>query len=68
MNDTIRWIYDMGDYVSVFIIVGAVITTEMFVQRWLAMLIAIVAILLARAVSVFGVVVFSLFVQVPTMG
>lgn len=57
-----KYLWDMLSYVanvSVFIIVGAVITTEMFEQRWLAMLIAIVAILLARAVSVFGVL--SLF-------
>jgi CPA1 family monovalent cation:H+ antiporter len=44
--------------VSVFLIVGAVITLEMFEQRWLAMLIAIVAILLARLISVYGVLAF----------
>ena len=48
--------------VSVFLVVGAVVTLEMFEQRWLAMLIAIAAILLARAVSVYGVLgIFSLF-------
>ena len=48
--------------VSVFLVVGAVITLEMFEQRWLAMLIAIAAILLARAVSIYGVLgIFSLF-------
>ncbi len=36
----------------VFIIVGAVITLSMFEQRWLAMLIAIVAILVSRVVAV----------------
>jgi len=44
--------------VSVFLIVGAVITLGMFEQRWLAMLIAIVALLLARAISVYGVLLF----------
>lgn len=38
----------------VFLIVGAVITLSMFEERWLAMLIAIGAVLLARAVSVYG--------------
>jgi CPA1 family monovalent cation:H+ antiporter len=57
-----KYLWSMLSYVanvSVFIIVGAVITTEMFEQRWLAMLIAIVAILLARTISVYGVL--SLF-------
>ena len=44
--------------VSVFLVVGAVITLEMFEQRWLAMLIAILAILVARAVSVYGLLAF----------
>ncbi len=44
--------------VSVFLIVGAVITLGMFEQRWLAMLIAIVALLIARAISVYGVLLF----------
>ncbi len=56
--------------VSVFLVVGAVITLEMFEQRWLAMLIAIIAILLARAISVYGVLAFfalfkSLKVSLP---
>ena len=41
--------------VSVFLVMGAVITLEMFEQRWLAMLIAIVSLLIARAISVYGV-------------
>lgn len=45
--------------VSVFIIVGAVITLNMFEQRWLAILIAIIAILFARIISTFTVL--SLF-------
>jgi CPA1 family monovalent cation:H+ antiporter len=44
--------------VSVFLVVGAVITLEMFEQRWLAMLIAILAILVARAISVYGLLAF----------
>ena len=47
--------------VSVFLVMGAVITLQMFEHRWLAMLIAIAAILLARAVSVYGVLVFFAF-------
>lgn len=38
----------------VFIVMGVVITVGMFEDRWLAMLIAIVAVLLARAVSTYG--------------
>ncbi len=44
--------------VSVFVIVGAVITLGMFEQRWLAMLIAIAALLVARAISIYGVLLF----------
>ena len=40
---------------------GAVITLEMFEQRWLAMLIAIVSLLIARAFSVYGVLLFFAF-------
>ena len=47
--------------VSVFLVVGAVITLEMFEQRWLAMLIAIVSLLIARAISVYGVLLFFAF-------
>jgi CPA1 family monovalent cation:H+ antiporter len=48
--------------VSVFLMMGAVITMDMFEQRWLAMLIAIFSLLLARAASVYGVLVlFALF-------
>jgi len=48
--------------VSVFLVMGAVITIDMFEHRWLAMLIAIFALLTARAVSVYGVLsIFSLF-------
>ena len=60
-----KYLWDVLSYVanvSVFLVVGAVITLEMFEQRWLAMLIAIFSLLLARAVSVYGVLaVFSLF-------
>ncbi len=47
--------------ISVFLIVGAVITLDMFEQRWLAMLIAIVALLVARALSVYGVMLLFAF-------
>ncbi|MBE9560663.1 MAG: sodium:proton antiporter [Proteobacteria bacterium] len=60
-----KYLWDVLSYVanvSVFLVVGAVITLEMFEQRWLAILIAIFSLLLARAVSVYGVLaVFSLF-------
>lgn len=39
---------------SVFLLVGMTITSAMFTERWLAMLIAIGAVLLARLVMVFG--------------
>lgn len=38
----------------VFLLVGAVMTLEMFQERWLAILIAWVAIVLARAFSIYG--------------
>ena len=48
--------------VSVFLIVGVVITLEMFEQRWLAILIAILSLIIARAISVYGVLLlFSFF-------
>jgi len=60
-----RYLWDVLSYVanvSVFIVMGAVITLEMFEQRWLAMLIAIISLLVARALSVYGVMlVFSFF-------
>lgn len=52
-----RYLWQMLAYVanvSVFLVMGAVITLQMFEQRWLAMLIAIAAILVARAISVYG--------------
>ena len=60
-----KYLWDVLSHVanvSVFLVVGAVITLEMFEQRWLAMLIAIFSLLLARAISVYGVLVlFSFF-------
>lgn len=38
----------------VFLLMGVTITIEMFEQRWLAMLIGIAALLIARAVGIFG--------------
>ncbi len=38
----------------IFILLGVTITTSMFTERWLAMLIAIAAVLLTRAIAVFG--------------
>ena len=59
-----RYLWSMLSHVanvSVFLIVGAVITLEMFEQRWLAMLIAIGALLVARAISIYGVLLFFAF-------
>lgn len=59
-------LWDMLSYVanvSVFLIVGAVITLEMFEQRWLAMLIAIFSLLVARMVSVYGVLLMFAFTK-----
>ena len=56
-----NYLWDVLSHVAnvcVFLVVGAVITLEMFQQRWLAMLIAIVAILVARAISVYGLLTF----------
>ena len=49
--------------VSVFLIVGAVIGVAMFEQRWLAMLIAILCLVIARAISVYGVLMFFSFFE-----
>lgn len=50
----------------VFLVVGAVITLSMFEERWLAMLIAIGAVTLARAISVYGgLSLISLFLKDP---
>ena len=40
----------------VFIIMGATVTLSMLEERWLAMLIAIATVLLARAASIYGTV------------
>jgi len=39
---------------TVFLLMGATITLAMFTERWLAMLIAIAAVLIARAVATYG--------------
>ena len=61
-----KYLWDVLSHVasvSVFLIVGAVITLEMFEQRWLAMLIAIFSLVLARAVSVYGVMLLFAFIK-----
>lgn len=40
----------------IFLLVGATVTADMFTERWLAMLIAIAAVISARLVTVFGLV------------
>jgi CPA1 family monovalent cation:H+ antiporter len=39
----------------VFLLMGITITTDMFTERWLAMLIGIAAVILARAIGIFGI-------------
>ena len=39
----------------VFLLMGITITTGMFTERWLAMLIGIAAVIIARAVGIFGI-------------
>ncbi len=59
-----KYLWDVLSHVanvSVFLVMGAVITLEMFEQRWLAMLIAIISLLIARAISVYGVMFFFSF-------
>lgn len=59
-----KYFWDMLSHVanvSVFLVMGAVITIEMFEYRWLAMLIAIFSLLVARAISVYGVLMFFSF-------
>lgn len=41
---------------TIFLLVGITITLEMFREQWLAMLIGIAAVLVARAVGIFGVI------------
>ena len=59
-----KYLWDVLSHVanvSVFLVMGAVITLEMFQQRWLAILIAIFALLIARMISVYGVLAFFAF-------
>ena len=51
------YLWDLLGHVAssiVFIIMGVTITVGMFEERWLAMLIAIVAVMVARLISVYG--------------
>ena len=53
----IGYLWDVIGHIAnaiVFIVMGVTITLNMFEERWLAMLIAIVAVLVARAVSTYG--------------
>lgn len=52
-----EYLWDVIGHIAnavVFIIMGVTITLGMFEERWLAMLIAIAAVFIARAVSVYG--------------
>lgn len=51
------YLWDVTGHVAnafVFIIMGVTITVGMFEERWLAMIIAIIAVLVARAMSTYG--------------
>lgn len=66
---------------ALFLLMGVTVTTVMFKERWLAMLIGVIAVFIARAVAVpleleywftvqsiaYGVVLFTLFVNAPTI-
>jgi CPA1 family monovalent cation:H+ antiporter len=55
--DKNAYLWDIIGHIAnaiVFIIMGVTITLSMFEQRWLAMLIAIAAVLTARAISTYG--------------
>ena len=52
-----EYLWDVTGHIAnaiVFIIMGVTVTLSMFEERWLAMLIAIVAVLVARALSVYS--------------
>lgn len=52
----------------IFVIMGLVITFEMFTHQWLAIIIAIVAAIVARTVAVFLIAPFARFVGPPIPG
>ena len=55
--DNNEYLWDVIGHIAnavVFIIMGVTITLSMFEERWLAMLIAIGAVLIARAISTYG--------------
>ncbi len=68
-SDNNKYLWEVISHIAnvfVFLVVGAVITLNMFEERWLAMLIAIGAVSLARAVSVYGgLSLMSLFQKEP---
>ena len=52
-----EYLWDVTGHIAnaiVFIVMGVTITLSMFEERWLAMLIAIAAVLVARAISTYG--------------
>jgi CPA1 family monovalent cation:H+ antiporter len=57
-NTFIDELWEFNAYIAnatIFLLVGITITVEMFREQWLAMLIGIGAVLVARAVGIFGV-------------
>jgi len=61
-------LWEFNAYIAnilIFLLVGITITVEMFTSHWLAMLIGIVSVLVARAVGIF--IVFPLVSKLPTV-
>lgn len=65
--DTWEW---LGLFLNnlLFVLMGLVITLDMFTERWLAMIIAIAAMLVARTLAVTGVSTFSRLLGKPVPG
>jgi CPA1 family monovalent cation:H+ antiporter len=54
----IRWLWQFNAWVAnamVFLLMGVTVTVGMFTERWLAILIGIAAVIIARAAGIFGV-------------
>ncbi len=57
-DDLVGWLWEFNAWIAnalVFLLMGVTITTDMFTERWLAILIGIAAVIIARAAGVFGV-------------
>jgi CPA1 family monovalent cation:H+ antiporter len=53
----IRWLWQFNAWIAsamVFLLMGVTVTVDMFTERWLAILIGIAAVIIARAAGTFG--------------